>query len=271
MVEAVMKKGRRRWVAAGWMAVLAAGVLPAAQAADVMSEARARGVLRVAIEGTYPPFNFKDPKTGHLTGYDVDVARLVAARLKLKPQFVLTEWSAILPALTSGKVDAAISQVIITPEREEAYDFSIPYTYSGFQLMVRKNERATYRSLADLKGRRLGVRQGSVFEQRAKEVPGIEVKSYPAVPENLQDLAFGRIDASLDDSLMVNYLLTNSALPIKAGPRVGKVMHIGVAFRKGNPQFKAAVDKILNEARSDGSLRRLSLKWFGIDASSATR
>lgn len=275
MCEAVTKVGRRRIVVAGLAVGLAAGLatiaLPGAHAAELMSEARARGALRIAVEGTYPPFNFKDPKTGHLTGYDVEVARLVATRLKLKPQFVLTEWSAILPAVSSGKVDAAISQVIITPERERAYDFSIPYTYSSFQLIVRKNERANYRSLADLKGRKLGVREGSVFEQQAKAVPGIEVKSYPAVPENLQDLAFGRIDASLDDSLMVNYLLEHSELPIKAGPRVGPLARIGVAFGKGNPQFKVAVDKVLTEARADGSLRQLSLRWFGIDASSATR
>ncbi len=269
MLEAV-KKGQRRMVA-GVAVALVAILLPAAHGADLMNEARARGVLRIAVEGTYPPFNFKDPKSGHLTGYDVEVARLVAAGLKLRPQFVFTEWSAILPAVASGKVDAAISQVIITPEREQAFDFSVPYTYSSFQLIVRKNERATYRSLADLKGRKLGVRQGSVFEQQAKEVKGIEVRSYPAVPENLQDLAFGRIDASLDDSLMVSYLLKHSELPIKAGPRVGKDARIGIAIRKGSPQFKAAVDRILSQSRADGTLRRLSIKWFGIDASSATR
>lgn len=271
MHEVVTKERRRRCVAAGVAAALLAILLPVAHGADLMGETRARGVLRIAVEGTYPPFNFKDPKTGHLTGYDVEVARLVAAGLKLKPQFVFTEWSAILPAVSSGKVDAAISQVIITPEREQAFDFSVPYTYSSFQLIVRKNERATYRSLGDLKGRKLGVRQGSVFEQQAREVKGVEVRSYPAVPENLQDLAFGRIDASLDDSLMVSYLLKHSELPIKAGPRVGKDARIGVAIRKGSPQFKAAVDRILNQARADGTLRRLSLKWFGIDASSATR
>ena len=275
MCEVVSKEWRRRRMAAalaaGVAAASAAILAPAAHAADLMSQARARGVLRIAVEGTYPPFNFKDPKTGHLTGYDVEVARLVAAGLKLRPQFVFTEWSAILPAVASSKVDAAVSQVIITSEREQAFDFSVPYTYSSFQLIVRKNERATYRSLDDLKGRKLGVRQDSVFERQAKEVKGIEVRSYPAVPENLQDLAFGRIDALLDDSLMVSYLLKNSALPVKAGPRVGKDARIGVAIRKGNPQFKAAIDKILIEARADGTLRRLSLKWFGVDASNATR
>ena len=271
MREAVSMAGRRAVLALGLAAGIAVTFSQPTQAADLMSEARARGALRIAVEGTYPPFNFKDPASGHLTGYDVEVARLVAARLKLKPQFVFAEWSAVLPAVSTGKVDAAISQVIITPEREAAYDFSVPYTYSRFQLIVRKNERANYRSLADLKGHKLGVRQGSVFEQLAREVPGIEIRRYPAVPENLQDLAFGRIDASLDDSLMVNYLLKHSQLPIKAGPKVGEVVRIGVAFRKGSPQFKAAVDKVLGEARADGTLRRLSLKWFGVDASSVTR
>ena len=74
---------------------------------------------------------------------------------------------------------------------------------------MRKNERNNYTSLNDLKGKKVGVGQGSVFEQQAKAVPGIDVKSYPAAPENLQDLAFGRIDAALNDSLMVAYLLKN--------------------------------------------------------------
>lgn len=248
--------------------VAASGVLaPWAHGADLNSETRARGILRIAVEGTYPPFNFKDPKTGQLTGYDIEVAKLVASTLKLQAQFVPTEWSAVLPAVASGKVDAAISQVIITPERALAFDFSTPYTYSSFQLIVRKNERASYASLADLKGRKLGVRQGSVFEQQARTVAGIEVRPYPAVPENLQDLAFGRIDASLDDGLMVNYLLKNTALPIKAGPRIGEEARIGIALRKNSPKVRAAIDRALETARTDGTLRQLSLKWFGIDAS----
>ncbi|OON62549.1 cystine ABC transporter substrate-binding protein [Massilia sp. KIM] len=259
--------GRRAALTLGLVAGLSLLSAPGAMAAELLAQAKARGTLRIAMEGTYPPFNFKDPKTGQLAGYDVDVARLVAGKLGLKPEFVTTEWAAILAGLAAGKYDVIVSQVGITPKREQAFDFSAPYTYSSPQLIVRKNERATYASLDDLKGRKLGVGQGSVFEQQAKAVPGIEVKSYPAAPENLQDLAFGRIDAALNDSLMVAYLLKNSQLPIKAGPRVGAVERMGVAMRKGNPQFKAAVDKIINDARADGSLRQLSVKWFGTDAS----
>jgi len=227
-----------------------------------------RGTLRIALEGTYPPFNFRDPASGQLAGYDVDVAQTVAMRMGLDPQFVLTEWRAILPALRAGRVDVAISQVIITPQREKAFDFSAPYLYSQSQLIVRENERATYRTLVDLKRRKLGVRQDSVFEQQAMAVPGIDIKRYPAVPENLQDLAFGRIDALLDDSLLVAYLVKQTQLPLKAGARIGAPERVGIAMRKGRPAFRLAIDKALREARLDGTLRALSLKWFGQDASS---
>ena len=257
---------RRRALRIGAL-VLAAGCAWPAQAADLLDTVKARGTLRIAMEGTYPPFNFKDAKSGQLAGYDVDVARAVAAKLGLKPEFVTTEWSAILAGLGAGKYDVIVSQVGITPKRAQAFDFSQPYTYSSPQLIVRRNESQPYKTLADLKGKTVGVGQGSVFEQQAKAVPGITVKSYPAAPENLQDLAFGRIDAALNDSLMVAYLLKHSALPIKAGARVGAVERMGIPFRKGNPKFKAAVDKALTELRADGSLKALSTRWFGIDAS----
>ena len=258
----------RRSVLAGAALLGIAFALPL-HAADLLDATKGRGTLRIALEGTYPPFNFRDPKTGQLTGYDVDVARLVAARLGLKPEFVTTEWAAILAGLGAGKYDVIISQVGITPRREQAFDFSTPYTYSTPQLIVRRNERIEYKKLEDLKGRKVGVGQGSVFEQQAKAVPGVEVKSYPAAPENLQDLAFGRIDAALNDSLMVGYLLKSSQLPIRAGARVGAVERTAVAFQKGNPKFHAAVDKALGELRADGSLKAASMKWFGIDATRA--
>jgi cystine transport system substrate-binding protein len=262
------KPGRRALLAAAMLALLHGAIAATpGQGADLFAAAKARGTLRIALEGTYPPFNFRDAASGQLAGYDVDVAKLVAAKLGLKPDFVTTEWSAILAGLASGKYDAIISQVSITPKRSAVFDFSQPYMYSVPQLIVRKNERNEYKSLADLKGKKLGVGQGSVFEQQARAIPGIEVKSYPAAPENLQDLAFGRIDAALNDSLMIAYLLKNSQLPIRAGARVGAVNTVGIAVRKGNPQFQAAIDAALVAARADGSLKRAAVKWFGSDAS----
>ncbi len=246
---------------------LLAATLAPATAADLLDKVRQQGTLKIAMEGTYPPFNFKDQKTGQLAGYDVDVAKLLAARLGLKPVFVTTEWSAILAGLAAGKYDVIISQVGITTKRMQAFSFSDPYTYSSPQLIVRKSDTTSYAKLSDLKGKKVGVGQGSVFEQQAKGVPGIDVRSYPAAPENLQDLAVGRIDAALNDSLMVAYLLNSSRLPLKAGARLGNVERMGVTFQKNNPKFNEAINKALREASADGSLKRASERWFGVDVS----
>ncbi|MFX6759575.1 transporter substrate-binding domain-containing protein, partial [Acinetobacter baumannii] len=74
-------------------------------AADLLESVKSSGTLKVALEGTYPPFNFKDAKTGELTGFEVDVAKLLAAKLGVKPVFTTTEWSGILAGLGAGKYD----------------------------------------------------------------------------------------------------------------------------------------------------------------------
>ncbi len=247
---------------------LAAAAVPAS-AADLLATVKARGALKVALEGTYPPFNYKDQKSGELAGYDVDVARLLAGKLGVKVEFVSSEWASILAGLSANKYDVIISQVGINPKRELAFDFTVPYIYSMPQLIVRKNEQASYKTLADLKGKKLGVGQGSVYEQQAKAVPGIEVRSYAAAPDTMSDLANGRLDAALNDSLMSAYLLKISRLPIKAGAQVGAVERMGIPFQKGNPLFKQALNKALADAAADGSLKAISLKWFGTDVSKA--
>lgn len=251
------------------LALLMAGALLQASAADLLTTVKGRGSLKVALEGVYPPFNYKDAKTGELAGYDVDVARLLASKLGVKVEFVATEWASILAGLASNKYDVIISQVGVTAKREQAFDFSVPYIYSQPQLIVRKDEKANYSSLNDLKGKRLGVGQGSMYELQAKAVPGIEIKSYPAAPDTMSDLATGRIDAAFNDSLMSAYLLKTSKLPIKAGARVGAVERMAIPFQKGNPQFKAALNQALADAAADGSLSAISMKWFGIDVSKA--
>lgn len=264
------KRARRRGLALLAAAVLAAGCLPAtASAADLLATVKARGTIKVALEGTYPPFNYKDQKTGQLAGYDVDVARLLAARLGLKVEFISSEWAGILAGLSANKYDVIISQVGINPKREQAFDFSTPYIYSMPQLIVRKDDKAVYTSLADLKGKKLGVGQGSVYEQQARAVPGIDVRSYAAAPDTMSDLASGRLDAALNDSLMSAYLLKISRLPIKAGAQVGAVERMGIPFHKGNPEFKAALNKALADVAADGSLKAISIKWFGTDVSKA--
>jgi cystine transport system substrate-binding protein len=254
--------------------VLAAGVMVfsplvsnSAHAADLLDTVKEKGVLVVGVEGTYPPFNFVDAKTHELDGFDIDVAKLIADKLGVKAQFVKTEWSGILAGLSSGKFDVIVNQVGITPEREKTFDFSVPYVASSPQLILRKGDDSDYKGFADLKGKKLGVSQGSNYEALAKSQEGVEVKSYPGAPEYLSDLVNKRVDAALNDQLMTAYLVKTSALPIKGGAIVGKPNFNGIPFRKGNPKFAAAINKALEDSFADGSFAKISDKWFGIDVS----
>lgn len=262
-----MTSKKNRTIASFLAAFLLAGASVAVHATDLLDTVKARGTLKVALEGTYPPFNFKDPKTGELSGFEVEVAKLLAAKLGLKPEFTTTEWSGILAGLGAGKYDVIINQVGITDERQKAFDFSDPYTLSSAQLIVRKDEKRQFNSLEDLKGKKLGLGQGTNFEQKAKSVAGIDVRTYPGAPEYLADLASGRLDAALNDSLLVGYLLKSSNLPLKGGAPVGSIDKIGIPFQKGNPEFKAALNKALADIKKDGSFKQVSVKWFGIDVS----
>ncbi len=256
----------RGLLAAGAVAFsLAAGGVAHAQ--DLLDTVKARGALIVGVEGTYPPFNYVDTKTGQLEGFDIDVANMVAKRLGVKAQFVKTEWSAILAGLSSGKFDVIVNQVGITPERKKAFDFSVPYVASSPQLILRKDDDSDYKSFAGLKGKKLGVSQGSNYEALAKAQEGVEVKSYPGAPEYLSDLVSRRVDAALNDQLMTAYLVKTSNIPIKGGAIVGEPKFNGIPFRKGNPEFEKAVNKALEDSFADGEFAKISKKWFGIDVS----
>ncbi|MEF2276882.1 transporter substrate-binding domain-containing protein [Deinococcus sp. YIM 134068] len=222
------------------------------------------GVLKIGMEGTYAPFTFKDER-GQLVGFDVDIAKAVAARLGLKPEFVLTEWSGILAGLQARKYDVIVNQVGITPERQRAIGFSAPYAYSSPQIIVRGNANTSFRTLADLKGKRVGVGLGSNFEKQLRDAGGINVVTYPGAPEYLRDLISGRLDAAYNDRLLVGYLIKRDNLPVKGAGVIGDPEAVGIALRKDNTGLKTAIDRALRQIRADGTYARISRQWFGQD------
>ncbi|WP_186058970.1 transporter substrate-binding domain-containing protein [Burkholderia gladioli] len=241
-------------------------VAATSHAADLLDEAKQRGTPRIGLEGTFPPFNSKAP-SGELVGYDVDIAKAVAAKLGLKPEFVTTEWSGIIAGLQAGKFDVIVNQVGVTDKRKEVLDFSPAYTYSAAQLIQRKDDTRNFKSLDDLKGKKLGVGLGTNYMDMAKSVPGIDVKTYPGAPEYLRDLAAGRLDAALNDRLMLAYLLKNSQLPLRTGATLEAGQPSAIPFKKGNPKFAKAIDDAMTQLEADGTFTKISDKWFGIDVS----
>ena len=264
VVRSPLSRTRTRVRVAALVSGLVLGA--AAHAADLLDEVRQRGTLRVAVEGTYPPFNFKDAQ-GRLTGFDVEIAEGLAARLGVKAAFSTTEWSAILAGLQAGRYDIIVNQVAATDERRKTFDFTQPYVVSSAQLIVRADDTRRLASPEDLRGKRIGVGQGSNYATLARGIPGADVRVYPGAPEYLQDLAANRIDVALNDSLLIPYLAEKTRLPVKAGAPLGPLERNAIPFRKGNPKFAQALDKALADMKADGSVRQISVKWFGRDVS----
>lgn len=237
----------------------------AAEQQSLLQTIKDRGTLRVGLEGTYPPFNYQN-EDGELVGFEVDFARALADRLGVKAEFVPTKWAGMLAGLETARFDVVVNQVTITPERRRKYDFSKPYTISGMQIIVRRGMQDEIDSPQDLAGRRVGVGLGTNYQQWLNEhVPQAQVETYQDDPSKLQDLRVGRIDAVINDKLMVGFLMEKSDGRIVAAGEPFATQRIGVALRKGNPQLLEAINQAIAELRETGRLAEISKKWFGVN------
>ncbi len=224
-----------------------------------------RGTIKVGTEGTYPPFTFKNEK-GELEGFDVDIINEVAKRLHVKAEFVPTEWKAMFVGLDSERFDVIANQVSINEKRLEKYDFSAPYTVSGAQIIINK-DTTNINTVEDFKGRKIGVTQGSNWEEIAKKA-GANIQHYKGANEIFADVAAKRIEGSVNDRLYIaEYLLKNPNPNLKVGGKTFDTAKMGFAFRKGSPELVEAVDKALQEIQADGTYLKISQKWFGEDVS----
>jgi cystine transport system substrate-binding protein len=217
------------------------------------------------LEGTYPPFNYQDEK-GELIGFEVDFANAVAKKLGVKAEFLPTKWDGILAALDAERFDVVINQVTVSPERRQKYDFSQPYTISGIQTITRRDDKSKISKPEDLTGKKVGVVLGSNYEQWLKaNSPKTDIRTYDDDPTRNQDLLAGRIDAVLNDRLIVANLVKQYNGEIVASGEPFAKQEQSIAFRKGDQTLREAVDKAIDELRGDGSLAKISVKWFGVD------
>jgi cystine transport system substrate-binding protein len=257
-----MRFPARRAVLTGLGLSLLAACAKKAETASAWERIKASGVLRIALEGTYPPFNFQG-KDGQLTGFEVDFAKALAAQLGLKPRFQTAPFAGLLGALESGRADVVINQITITPEREAKYDFSEPYTISGIQI-IKLKDRPGLEKPEDLAGKKVGVGLGTNYEQWARaNAPTADIRTYDDDPTKYQDLKAGRIDAVLNDRLVAaDFVKTSPEFVASGAPFAAQ--GAGVAMKK-DPGLKVVIDQAIDTLRSNGKLAAISQRWFDMD------
>jgi His/Glu/Gln/Arg/opine family amino acid ABC transporter permease subunit len=231
---------------------------------------RADPLIRVGTEGTYPPFTYKDPRTNQLTGYDIEVMRAVAKEAGWRLEFVQSTFDAVFPALDSRRIDVIANQVTINPERSARYLFSAPYTYSH-GVIVTASDDTSIRSLQDLKGRTTAQSETSNWAQVARDA-GAKVQSVEGFAQAAALVQQGRVDAIVNDNIAVlDYLASTGDKKIKiAGDAGSEVSRQALTFRKSDPALRQQADRALVALRKDGTLARISDKYFGADVTVAT-
>lgn len=249
---------KKRVILIAVISIIALFAAPAVFASS-LDEIKARGVLVFGTDATYPPFEYVD-KDMNIVGAEIELGNELARRMGLKAQFINTAWDGIFPALDGKKFDVIISSVSITPKRQEAYDFSIPYKDSSQVVVVRKDEQ-NIKALEDLKGKKVGVQIGTTSEQEAKKIGGVgEVKAYSTFTEPFMELAFERIDAIIINMAVAAVFVARYPEKYKTSGESFLTKEQGIVMRKGEKELKEVIDKTLQEMLNDGWIKNLREK-----------
>jgi L-cystine transport system substrate-binding protein len=223
-------------------------------------------VLRVATEGTYSPFSFHDPSSNELTGYDVEVAQAVGAELGMEVEFSETQFDSIFAGLEADRYDVIANQITITPEREEKYLFSEPYTVSTGVVVTRADDNSVT-SLADVRGKRSAQSTTSSFAEVATEA-GAQVEAVEGFTQAITLLKQKRVDVTINDNLaFLEYQKTTGDKDVKIAAEIDEPSEQAMVFRKDSTDLQTRVDEALKALRADGTLASISEKYFGEDVS----
>ncbi|HRI14308.1 MAG TPA: ABC transporter substrate-binding protein/permease [Verrucomicrobiota bacterium] len=233
-----------------------------AQSAELWPAIQQRGTLRWGgdSEGG-APYSFFDPKDpDRLIGFEVEFAAALAAKLGVKSEFVQNNWDMLVPALEDGsKFDVIIAGLERTPENLAKIAMSRPYFVYGQQLVVRA-DATNVSSLADLKGRAVGVLSASASHRIAESQGNLEVRVYADNVNYFRELEVGRLEAVLTDTPIAEVNLAANPTLKKAGPP-SSPGYYAVGLRREDRELLAHIDEAINALIADGTLQRIYTKY----------
>lgn len=231
-----------------------------------LSSVKGAGTIVFATEGTYKPFSFHEGGAGALTGYDVEVATAVAAKLGVKAKFEETQWDSIFAGLEAKRFDAVANQVTINPDRQAKYELSAPYTVSQGVIVV-KDSTNDITSFTDLKGKTTAQSLTSNWFTLATD-SGAKVEAVEGWAQAVALLKDDRVNAIVNDKLtFLDYQVSNPGSGLKVAATTKESSESAFAFRKGSTALTQAVNTALKDLSADGTLGKLSEKYFGQDVS----
>ena len=245
------------------VAIAAVAVMGTLSTAVVAKEWK---TVRIGTEGAYPPFNFFDANK-ELQGFDVDIAKALCEKMKVKCEFVAQDWDGIIPALIANKYDAIIASMSITEERKKTVDFTNKYYNPPARFVAKKGSGFKDPSPAGVAGKTIGAQSATIHANHLEDkYKGATIKLYATQDEANLDLAAGRLDLILADSIVL-YEWVEKATDGKCCEMVGEPINLspdgaGIAVRKEDKELKEMFNKAIAEIVKDGTYKKINDKYF---------
>jgi polar amino acid transport system substrate-binding protein len=253
---------------------------------DALAEICKSGAIRVATDQKYKPQSWYDVKDGEWKGFDVDVARELAARLGVTADINHQDWEVITAGSWNNRWDVSVGSMTDTVPREKLFEFTPSYYYTPAGIAVASSNTSIQDLTTDLDGKKICVGVSTTYEDYLKGtlvlgasappfefvIDNPEIVTYTTDTDALDNLALGdgvRCDAAMTATPTIAQYVTDSGGKVK---QVGEPLYyepLSIAFDKNDPVDNAslvqAVSKIVDDMHADGTLTSLSTQWYGVD------
>jgi polar amino acid transport system substrate-binding protein len=222
--------------------------------------------LLVGVDGTFAPHAM--PKLGGgVEGFNIDLVTEAGRRMGRKVEIFAAEFSGLIPAMQSGKIDFVGAPTTVTPERAKQLLFTEGYLNTYYQFVVAAG-KPELKSLDELKGKVVASNKGSAYDKwlqdNAAKLGLKGAESYGTNADAMQAVISGRADAALSGNTTAAYAVLRSNKQLRLVPlKVDQGLVWGAAFRKDDAATRNAVEEAIECMKLDGTVAKLHEKWFG--------
>ncbi len=227
------------------------------------SQAASSKTYVVGSTATGVPFTFIDVKTNMLTGAMVDIMKAIAADAGFQIDLRATAFGALIPSLTTGKIDIISAAMLKTPARAKVVDFSEPIYSYGAGIVVPTKGARQYKNIEDLRGVAVGVQVGTRYFEQLQTAGVKQIKTYDNLMEMLGDLSVGRIGAAYGDAPIFAYEIGRAKIQsarVAGEFQAPSVEDVCLVVRKGDTELLGRINTSVKRLRTT-AIKAILDRW----------
>lgn len=227
---------------------------------DTLSKIKKEKVVVMGTNAEFPPFEYVNDD-GKIDGFDVAMAKEIAKELGVELKIENMAFDSLLNALKSGKVDFVAAGMTVKPDRLENADFSDTY-YNATQLIIVRKDNDTIKGKEDLKGKKIGVQEGTTGDFEASDIEGAEVSRFKKGLDAVMDLVNGKVDAVIIDSNPAQVFVSKNEDELKLLDERLTEEDYAIAVKKGDEKLLEVINNVIRDMKSSGKYDELVSKYI---------